>query len=142
MGFSYDTAITTNSDFVNYGFEQEISNFERDSDALANLQKAAVNVIIRDLKGLGIDPADVQNVRDFNMEVVYWCLMTLYAGENPNALPGSSKHDHYMRLWHMERNSRIIVLSDGTVIGGAVRTLPYAENHDSSAYFRAMVWES
>lgn len=135
MGFTRDVAITTTTDFVKYGFEQELSNVERDIDALDNLQKAAVNVIIRDLSKRGVDYSDVTNTVDFVMEVIYWCLMTLYAGENPSALPGQSKHSYYMKMWLMERESRVIEFTDGSKVVPDEKGLPVVGNHDEGSFF-------
>ena len=142
MGFTRNTAVTTHtgndSDFKKYGFEQELANVERGTDDLVNLQKAAVNVIIKDLKAQAVTPADVTNTDDFHMEIIYWCLMTLYAGENPSAMPGQSKHSHYMKMWQAERASRIIELVDGTTITPNSKGVPKVSNHDAGAFFKTM----
>lgn len=137
MGFAYDTAVTTNQHFVDYGFEQEIANVERDTSALANLQKGAVNVAIRSLKSKGVDHTKVSNTEDFELELIYWCLMTLYAGETAEAIPGSpNKHEHYMKLWEKAVTERIIKLDDGTyLLPGGTQGLPKVANHDSNAFF-------
>ncbi len=63
MGFTRDTAITTDADLFAIGFEQEIVNVVRQSGEtdLSKLHKSAVNLIIRDCKGLRIDPTLVSN---------------------------------------------------------------------------------
>ena len=140
MAFTQDTAVTSTTDFVKYGFEQEIANFDRDTDAVSNLQKAAVNVLIRDLKSKGITPSLVSNNQDFYMEIIYWCLMTLYVGEatGESGDAATAKKNHYMKMWLAEKASRYIVLTDGTIITPQSRGLPAVANHDAGAFHEGL----
>jgi len=77
MGFTADTAATTNADFTKYAMEQQLSNLLRDSNTYDDLHKGAVNVLIRDLRGKGYDPSLITNTEDFKAELVYWILVRI-----------------------------------------------------------------
>lgn len=138
MGFAADTAITADADFFKLGFEQEITNVLRESGEtdLSKLQKEAVNLIIRDCRSLGITPADVSNTTDFRFEVIYWCLMTLYRGEQPDQLGRRMKFDEYKNSWLEQKNSRVFMVGGVTILaGGETRKLPAVANHDDGEFF-------
>lgn len=138
MGFSTDTAVTTDDDLFKYCFEQEIPNLLREAGKsdFSDVHKAAVNVLMRSLKRDGFDPSAITNTADFEEELCCWVLMTVFRGE---ALAGNAgamrKYEVYRDCWMKSVEDRHI--EDGST-EFETDGLPMVANADAGAYFGGM----
>lgn len=137
MGFAYDTAITTDAMLYSYGAEQQMTNLlvEAGESDFSKIHKSAVNVLIRDLKGMGHTPANISNTRDFEAELVYWVLMTLWLSEMRSGRDGAADRvDSYRMLWEEAKASRVIetVAPDSQTLA---KGLPQTMNQDNAHWF-------
>lgn len=138
MGLVKGTPITDDDDIFDIAFEQEITNCLRQvgETDLSKLHIAGVNFLIRSIPS-EVDPTLISNTDDFKFEVVYWVLMSLYRGEEPDALGRRMKFDEYAKAWKEQRDTRKYELTTGEKIdpSGKSLGLPISANHDSGEFF-------
>ena len=136
MGFTRNTAITTDSDLWRYGSEQELANLvvESGESDFSDVHKGCVNELIRDLKRAGYTPSDVSNTEDFEPEVAYHVLMKIWLSESAAGRSGAAeKVELYKSLWEdAKANRHIEVASPGTDPG---RAMPGVRNLDEASWF-------
>ena len=137
MGFEYDVAVTEDSDCFSYAGEQQLPNLLVESGEVSwvKLHRAAVNVLIRDLKGMGHTPANVSNTRDFEAELCYWVLMHIWLSEMRSGRDGAADRvDSYRMLWEEAKASRVIetVAPDSQTLA---KGLPQTMNQDNAHWF-------
>lgn len=135
MGFSTDTAITTDADFFKIAGEQEMENLLHDGryTDFSDMHKQAVNEIMRSLKGMGYDPSTVTNTTDFKSEAVYWILMRIWTAEALAGRGGEQKAIFYKDCYAQAVMSRVVVTADGTET--ARKGLPMGMNPDEGHWF-------
>lgn len=138
MSLVKGTPITDDGDIFDIAFEQEITNCLRQigETDLSKLHISGVNLLIRSIPS-EIDPTLISNTDDFKFEVVYWVLMSLYRGEEPDALGRRMKFDEYHKAWKEQRDTRKYELTTGEKIdpSGKALGLPIAANHDTGEFF-------
>lgn len=137
MGFSRDTAVTVDADLFAYGAEQQVTNLlvESGKTDWSDVHKAAVNVLIVDLKSSGYNPASISNTEDFEAELSYWVLWRIWLAEAAAGRAGApEKADLYRALWETARASRYIELTDGTESSQS-NPLPSVTNMDDTFWF-------
>lgn len=78
MGFTWDTAITTNAD-LEIG-EQQLANLLRSGNTYTALHVDASNAIQRDLKGMGYDPSKV-DTKYFEREARLYCFVEIFTAQ-------------------------------------------------------------
>lgn len=147
MGFTADTAATTNADCLKYAFEQSLANLLRDSNTFTELHKGATNDLIRRLRAQGYTTtqiAGVTNTEDFKPALVAWVLSKIFAGQggrNPSERDiASGKAAYYESLYEKLVSGRsggiAVVLADASV--KTSRGLPFGVNIDSGSRFPAL----
>lgn len=135
MGFTADTAVTANSDFLKYAFDQQVTNLLRDSNTYAELHKGAVNLLIRDLRGKGYDPSVITNTTDFLAELVYWVLWQIFDGQARNGNDKAARSaEKYELKWREQVKTRVYVTSDDSKTRGP-KGLPMTLNPDGGAFW-------
>jgi len=139
MGFARGTATTADSDIFAVAFEQEITNVLREAGEtdLSKLHIAANDFMLRSFP-VNVNPALVVNTYDFKYELIYWMLMTIYRGEEPDQTSGKQlKRDEYKKEWQAQKDSRRFIMTDGSILGddGKSSGLPMMANVDSGPFF-------
>lgn len=129
MGFSQDVAVTTNADFTKYAFEQQATNLLRGANTYDELHKGAVNVLCREIRGAGFDPAEITNVDDFKPELTYWVLWQVFDHlAREGNTKAQTKADSYHGKYLEQRRTR--VFKTATTTRGKGKGLPRVGNID------------
>lgn len=125
MGFAWDTPITEDADLEQP--EQGITRLLQGSNTYANIHKDAANAIIRDLVGMGYDPATLET-KYFEREAKLWIYVEIFSAQARDGnTRAQAKAQFYLEQLQREQKGRVYKSTTET---RSERTLPMVGNLD------------
>lgn len=143
MGFTADTAATSDADLLKYAFEQQIANLLRSGNTFTELHKGAANDLIRRLRAQGYSSTQISgitNTEDWKPALVAWVLSKIFAGQGGRTTgereAAFGKAAFYSDQYEKLIKGTAVVLADASV--KTKRGLPIGVNVDAGSRFPAL----